>query len=192
MFSTTEKWKESIDQSLIFGDFLIDLSIALDCFSHEIMIAKTAWKVSVFSCIRTEYGEILRIQFECGKIWTRKFRICTLFTQCKLHDYGLDILSLRLMCSYLINRKQMVKTNNTYNLWSKILFGVPQGSILGPFLFNTHICYLFFFVSNVNIANYVDYNTPYSAKKRAHECIKWPRTRFWYFIKLVQREILKS
>ena len=42
LFSTTEKWKESIDQSLIFGDFLIDLSKALDCFSHELMIAKTA------------------------------------------------------------------------------------------------------------------------------------------------------
>ena len=27
---------------------------------------------SVFSLIRTEYGEILRIQSECRKIWTRK------------------------------------------------------------------------------------------------------------------------
>ena len=48
---------------------------------------------------------------------------------------------------------------------SNILFGVLQGSILGPPLFNSFICDLFLFVSDSNIAYYVDVNTPYSAKK---------------------------
>ena len=46
----------------------------------------------VFSRIRTEYGEIhlvvsVRIQFECGKIRTRKLQIRTLFTHFQLINH---------------------------------------------------------------------------------------------------------
>ena len=61
----------------------------------------------------------------------------------KLHDYGVDILSLKLLHSYLTKRKQRVKLNGTYNSWSEIIFGVPQGSILGSLLFNIFLCDLF-------------------------------------------------
>ena len=62
----------------------------------------------------------------------------------KLHAYGLYIKSLKLMFSYLTNRKQRVKINDTHGSWSEILFGVPQDSILCPLLFNIFICDLFF------------------------------------------------
>ena len=62
----------------------------------------------------------------------------------KLHAYGLDMPSLKLLHSYLTKRRQRVKINNTYSSWSEILFGVPQGSILGPLLFNVFLCDLFF------------------------------------------------
>ena len=81
----------------------------------------------------------------------------------KLHAYGLYIKSLRLMYSYLTNRKQRVKINDTYSFWSEILFGVPQGSILCPLLFNIFICDLFLFIPYFDITNYADDNTPYSA-----------------------------
>ena len=53
----------------------------------------------------------------------------------KLHAYGFSISALRPIYSYLANRKQRTKINSCYSFWEDILFGVPQGSILGPLLF---------------------------------------------------------
>ena len=61
----------------------------------------------------------------------------------KLHAYGIKKGSLKLLFSYLKNRKQRVRLNNTYSEWIDILFGVPPGSILGPLLFNIFLCDLF-------------------------------------------------
>ena len=49
----------------------------------------------------------------------------------KLAAYGLDDTALQLIFSYLKNRKQCVRINNTYN-FENIITGVPQGSIVGP------------------------------------------------------------
>ena len=79
----------------------------------------------------------------------------------KLHAYGIKKGSLKLLFSYLKNRKQRVRLNNTYSEWIDILFGVPQGSILGPLLFNIFLCDLFLFLDDIPVANYADDNTPY-------------------------------
>ena len=46
----------------------------------------------------------------------------------KLHAYGFDIASLKLIFNYPCERKQKVNINDKYSLWEEILFGVPQGS----------------------------------------------------------------
>ena len=83
----------------------------------------------------------------------------------KLEAYGFDQSSLNYLYSYLSDRKQRTKINNSLSKWSNIIHGVPQGSILGPLLFNIYINDIFFFVSKCNIANYADDTTPYSIEK---------------------------
>ena len=51
------------------------------------------------------------------------------------YDYGIGSNVLRWIESYLKNRSFAVKINNTTSKLCDILYGVPQGSLLGPILF---------------------------------------------------------
>ena len=79
----------------------------------------------------------------------------------KLNAYGFSLPALRLVQSYLSNRKQRTKINSEFSSWEDILFGVLQGSILGPLLFNIFSCDLFFIINDVKFASYADDNTPF-------------------------------
>ncbi len=77
----------------------------------------------------------------------------------KLKAYGMSNQSLAFMYSYLHNCKQRVKVLCEKNDWLNLIKGVPQGSIMGPKIFNFYMndfCWLF---TKAILCNYADDNT---------------------------------
>ena len=85
----------------------------------------------------------------------------------KLEFYGIRGTPLKWFKSYLSNRKQYVKYNNSDSLQRDITYGVPQGSILGPLLF-IYINDLPFCVEHCKTVLFADDTTIYKTGKQVN------------------------
>ena len=91
----------------------------------------------------------------------------------KLHKLNFSVQALKLIHSYVSERKKCVQVDDKSSSVKLNNFGVPQGSILGPVLFNLYIVDL---VENVTCDSlqYADDSTlyKYSKPKNLKKCIE--------------------
>ena len=122
------------------------------------------WKSSVDK--RSSFGALLTDLSKAFDCLSHQLLIA------KLHAYGFSLNAPRLVHSYLTNRKQRTKINTKYSSWEEILFGVPQGSILGVLLFNVFLCDLFFIMNESEFASYAHDNTSYTSGQNIDNVIR--------------------
>lgn len=102
----------------------------------------------------------------------------------KLEHYGFRGISLGLLMSYLKHRKQCVVIDENRSSLLEITSGVPQGSILGPLLFNIYVNDITKLNKNAECIMYADDTTlllqstnvhdlTYAANIELLEILKW-------------------
>lgn len=81
----------------------------------------------------------------------------------KLEYYGIRGIALQWFKNYLNDRKMYVYFNNINSKVCDITMGVPQGSVLGPLLFNIYVNDVFSSVTSADLTLFADDSTLYKS-----------------------------
>ena len=79
--------------------------------------------------------------------------------EAKLDAYGFRRDAIAYIYSHSKNRTQCVRINGTQSYHGDIISGAPQGSILGPILYNLFFNDFIYFVLLATAHNFADHNT---------------------------------
>ena len=90
-------------------------------------------------------------------------RICHNLLLAKLKAYSVHDSAIKLIQSYLPGRFQRVKCNGKVSNWLPLRCGVPQGSLLGPLLFNIFVNDVNYSAGSSSLRLYADDTTQYIA-----------------------------
>ena len=108
----------------------------------------------------------------------------------KLHAYGFSSPALSLIREYLSDTLQWTKVGDTFSNWRRILFGFPQGSILGPLLCNIYLNDLFLSSPDLELANYVDGNSLFEYSDHVDAIVGKLEKYALFFIEWFERNYL--
>ena len=110
----------------------------------------------------------------------------------KLHAFGFDFKCLRFIHTYLNDKIQVAKLGSFYSELLQIIYGVPQGSILGLLLFNINLIDLFLAEHyKSDFSNYAD-DTPYNCRSTFLETLSDLETTLDHLFNLFWTIILKQ
>ena len=90
----------------------------------------------------------------------------------KLHAYGFQYDALKLLHSYLSKRWHRTTVNTSFSSLEELIKGVPQGSVLGPNLFNLYLNDSFYLLDFTEVCNFADGTTFHACNNDLNNLIK--------------------